>query len=166
MPEFEIGLGVKEINGLIRELERYNRKLDKAANRIVRELALEAKNDMTVALASIVDKDGNVRASVRGKSYENPATISLTGDQAAYLEFGTGVIGRNSPHELAGQVGWEYCVGPKIRTFKNGRIGWLYYDNSNRHYRITSGIAAQNIVFNAARNTRYRVKDVVKGALG
>ena len=166
MPEFEISLGVKEINGLIRELERYNRKLDKAANRIVRELALEAKNDMTVALASIVDKDGNVRASVRGKSYENPATISLTGDQAAYLEFGTGIIGALNSHDLAAEVGWQYGAGSHYRTFKNGMVGWVYYDNSRRHYRVTRGIPAQNIVFNAARNTRYRIKDVVKGALG
>lgn len=165
MPVYDMPLSVAGIDAVIRELESFRDRLNDASERVVRELAHDAENDMSARLSSVADPDGNVDARVQSNVSGNEATVSLTGSQAAFLEFGTGVVGRTSPHEMAGRVGWNYASGAKIRSFKNGRIGWVYFDQSRRHYRVTSGIAAQNIVIGASATTRTMIARRIREAL-
>lgn len=153
------------IDQLIRDIDAYQARLRNAEQAIVSEMADVVETDMNARLSAVTDPDGNVDAHVNRVVNGNNAIISLTGSQAAYLEFGTGIIGRSSPHQMAGQFGWDYATGSKIRTFRNGRIGWVYFDTSRNHYRITSGIAAQNIVIGAADTARRNIYRVTRRAL-
>ena len=165
MPVYNVPLSVAGIDEVIRELESFQRKLNDAETRIVQSLADDAEASMRERLASVTDPDGNVDASVGSIGSGNEAYVYLTGEQAAFLEFGTGVVGQNSPHTMAGQVGWNYNVGSHIRVFKNGRVGWVYFDRSRRHYRVTSGIEPQNIVLGAASTTKSMIARRVREAL-
>ena len=42
-------------------------------------------------------------------------------EQMSYIEFGTGIVGKQSPHELAEEQGWQYDVN------QHGEKGWVFY---------------------------------------
>ncbi len=165
MPVYDVPLSVAGIDEIIRELNSFRRKLNEAETKIVQGLADDAEASMRERLTSVTNPDGNVDASVGSVGSGNEAYVYLTGEQAAYLEFGTGVVGESSRHTMAGQVGWEYNIGPHIRTFKNGKIGWIYFDRSKGHYRVTSGIKPQYIVVGAASTARSMIARRIREAL-
>lgn len=166
MPVYEIGISEAEITGLIRSLDEFKRRLERAEVQIVQGLADDAEAEMVSRLNAVTDPDGNIDAHVRSFGGGNDATVALVGSQAAYLEFGTGVIGARNAHELSAQVGWQYVAGSHYRTFRNGRVGWVYFDRSRGHYRVTSGITPQRIVLSGGRVARARVRYRVREALG
>lgn len=45
---------------------------------------------------------------------------------APFVEFGTGVRGRNHPHPLSSEFGWGYIIHPDNFTFYDGHYGWWY----------------------------------------
>ena len=57
-----------------------------------------------------------------------------------------------APHPKAGEAGWRYGSGKKIRL--SGY--WSYYDRMKGKYRSTKGIAAQMPVLKAALEMRAR----------
>lgn len=165
MPKIDLILSEKGIDDAIRQLQEYAEKVKKAPERIVSSLVADGQTVASERLASIVDPDGNIDARVSGNVNGNRGNVTLSGSQAAFLEFGTGPVGAAKPHPVSGKFGWKYASGPRIRAFKNGRIGWRYFDRSKHHYRITSGIAPQNILLNAAAQMRMNIVQRAKEAL-
>lgn len=165
MPKIDLVLSEKGIDDAISQLQAYAEKIRHAPEKIVRSLTMDGQTAASGRLSAIADPDGNIDARVSSQVNGRKGTVSLSGSQAAFLEFGTGPVGGSQPHPLSGQVGWKYASGPKIRTFKNGRIGWVYFDRSKHHYRITSGIAPQNIMLSAAERMRMNIVQRAKEAL-
>ena len=158
MPVFRAKLS--DIDNLIKELEAYKQKLVAAPEKIVTELAEVGRKEIESNINTITDVDGNYLAAP-GKSVDgNTATAFMTGSQASFLEFGTGINGQSSPHPDASQHGWEYNTGA---TIKNNR--WRYYDPFLDKYVSTSGIPAQMPVLKAANEVRAQAITVAKEAL-
>lgn len=59
--------------------------------------------------------------------------ISVDGDVALFVEFGTGIVGSNNPHPVDP---WQYDVNG------HGEKGWRYQDDSGT-WRITSGMKSR-----------------------
>lgn len=62
---------------------------------------------------------------------------------AAYVEFGTGVIGENSPHPDTSIAGWKYDIND------HGEAGWIYFKDGKRHW--TNGMPARPFMFETAQ---------------
>lgn len=88
-------------------------------------------------------------------------------DHAAFVEFGTGVIGQKKPYkgELPPGVSWQYASGQTIHQLKDGRIGWFYRDD-NGHWWFTEGMPSRPYMYNTARELERKVKNVVKEVFG
>lgn len=54
--------------------------------------------------------------------------ISFEAEYAKYVEFGTGIVGEQSSHKLAGEVGWDYDIN------SHGLSGWSYVDKQGKYH--------------------------------
>lgn len=96
-------------------------------------------------------------------------------DKMYYLEYGTGFVGEGSmpdpkgnksiPHPLAGDVGWEYAIGAKIKIplKPNGKDGWTY-KNGNGQWTFTSGLRAVAYMYNTFKEFENsdKVENIIK----
>lgn len=165
MPTINLNLSTSSIDNAIKELKQYQDKVKSAPEKITERLAKEAVQDIDNTLSGITDTDGNAIGEIGYEKVGNKTVVYNRGPQIAFLEFGTGATGKSSPHPQAGQSGWAYDVGKKIKVSKNGKRQWRYYDKIKGHWRITSGMPAQMQVFKAAVKMRNRVKQVAKEVL-
>lgn len=104
-------------------------------------------------------------------------TVSMSGPQAWYSEFGTGTRGELQPHPLKQRFGLNpYNSGKTIRkatekTAQKGKAieagitpGTLYwtYKDSNGEIHYTQGIPAQKEVYNAGKTVEKELPKVVE----
>lgn len=97
-----------------------------------------------------------------------------------YLEFGTGFVGEENPHEKASEVGWEYAIN-RDATFFNGmpmyfdltkpmgqqglysidaptpdpskgERGWIYRDEQTGTLVATSGLKAVSYIYDTLKD--------------
>lgn len=76
-----------------------------------------------------------------------------------FLEFGTGLVGKENSHPQAKSIGWRYMVNPStlttIRRYAPSEVeatnsigvpvgnqGWYYFDEKDNDFRFTSGLIA------------------------
>ena len=71
--------------------------------------------------------EGNVGMIINEVSYAN------------FVEYGTGVKGRNNPHPQADLEGWAYLK----------ESGWLYWDEKHSEFRYTHGLPAYRFFYDA-----------------
>lgn len=113
---------------------------------------------------------------------ENLGILRTTEEQMSYIEFGTGIVGKQSPHELAEEQGWQYDVN------QHGEKGWVFYHltdskldvkESNIIQRIradhtglwekirTKGVEPERFMFNAFVDfyVKGEFKEIYKNAL-
>ena len=155
-------LSVSSLDNLLKELREYREKVESLDSKLPQELASNAESYISQNLADVMDRDGNVDVSTGTDKIGNTARAYMDGSQAAYIEFGTGVKGKQSPHELAAEVGWEYDSGERIFTTKDGRRGWVYKDPISGLYYFTEGIPAMMPVLNAAREIKNEVAETAR----
>lgn len=165
MPTYHASLSTSSLDALLRDLEAYQKQVEAAPAKVVAELVKTGTEDMEANLAAITDRDGNIDVDVEGEQNGSKGRVSLTGPQAAYIEFGTGVTGGSAPHPLAAEAGWDYASGPRIFTTKAGRVGWRYYNREKNRWLFTEGLAPQMPAYNAARKIRAKVVETTKEAL-
>ncbi len=110
-----------------------------------KEIAREQYKGTTISVDSIVNN--------------NTATIIANGKQVAYLEYGTGLIGKgtykgNLPTNGVPITGnWEYYYDSPHKVIENGKQGW-YLGKI-----FTEGRVAGNQMFNTAKSLREYVRN-------
>ena len=154
-----VSLNPGAIDAAIKRLEEYAKKVDGLPDTLVKELAADGARDAQ-DMAQFMDAYdtgelvGSIRADVQGRS----ATISANADHAAYVEFGTGVVGENAPAPHAPIHGWEYDVN------SHGEKGWWYVgDDGKRHW--TKGMPSRPFMYDTAQMMRQAVPQRVEEAL-
>lgn len=166
MPIYKADLSVSGLNELIKKVNEYAEKVKSSPNRIVDKLVAVGELEIDKNIQDITDKDGNVLANVGSAVFDNNGIVYMQGDQAAYLEYGTGEMGETSPHPGADEVGWNYSSGKTIRTMKNGKRMWRYRVSGTGQWRYTNGIPAGKVVLNASQQMRLDIvsaaKEVIK----
>ena len=83
--------------------------------------------------------------------------IRTTDKNETYAEFGTGIVGSNSPHvdEMLAESGWIYDVN------EHGEKGWVYPVGDGT-YRWTKGIPASKKFYNAMKNMEREFPNIAK----
>ena len=107
-------------------------------------------------LALAVDDTGSV------------AVIYAEGESVAFVEFGTGVKGQNSPHrngEYLAKAAWQYATGPKIFTTQAGRVGWIY-PTDDGGFRFTEGMESRPFMYETALELQREFPRIAKEVFG
>ena len=88
----------------------------------------------------------------------------MASDHVAFVEFGTGVVGQNSPHkngEYLAKAAWGYATGPKIFTTKDGRVGWIY-PTDDGSFRFTEGMRSRPFMYETALELQHKFPQIAK----
>lgn len=77
---------------------------------------------------------------------------------AQYVEFGTGIVGKNSPHPNRSIVGWKYDVN------KHGEAGWWYYRDGKWHW--TKGMPSRPFMYETDVELMMEIAKIAKEVFG
>lgn len=94
-----------------------------------------------------------------------------------FLEFGTGIVGEDNPHEKAAEYGWEYNVNNRAEDWASeehyfptgynsqgefvGFRGWWYIDPTTKSMSFTSGLKAVSYIYDTIK---FDMPDIIKQA--
>jgi phage gpG-like protein len=142
------GLSVKEIQSAIKQVEAYKKELTVKCQRLVEVLTAKG---IDIAKFHVRDLGafytGELESSIGG--YYSPSLgtgIIYAGSfYAVWVEFGSGMVGEQSPHPLAGQVGYVYDVND------HGSAGWTYFNDSDGKYHWTTGMPSRPFMYLTAK---------------
>lgn len=144
---------LNSVNAAIDKLINYRNRIDSTFKTEILELTKKGYDYMI----SIVREDtGNLKSSISWEYDEadNKGIIKVGSDYAVYVEFGTGIVGANSPHPNA--ENWKYDVN------SHGEKGWWYYDENQNRYRWTKGQTANAFVYQTAEYLKKEASEKIK----
>lgn len=130
-------------------LTKYRDDIEYQTNQTVKRLTQMGYEYMM----SIVKIDSGELASSISWNYDkaqNKGVIKVGADYAIFVEFGTGIVGANSPHPEPD--GWQYDVN------SHGENGWWYSDEKQNRIRWTKGQPASAFVY---KTLEYMKKEAI-----
>lgn len=154
-------LNEKDIDRAIREVKQFRTEFLEKCSRLV-----EALTDRGVEVAKVevsrLDAvyTGELMNSIEGyySPTYNVGIIKAGAYYAAYVEFGTGVVGSRSPHP--NPQGWQYDIN------QHGDKGWVYHDDESGEFRWTKGFKSRPFMYNTARQLEKECKKIAKEVFG
>ena len=143
-----IKLSEDSISKAIREVEKCKGELKNKVH-----LLIEKLTDYGVEVAKAQVRElgafytGELEESITG--YYSPSTqvgiIKTDVPYAVYVEFGTGVVGKDSSHPVADLEGWIYDVN------NHGEAGWLYFNDRDQKWHWTKGMGSRPFMYNTVQ---------------
>lgn len=105
------------------------------------------------------DNYSGIKTSVIKEGNEIVGTMETTNEQDTYAEFGTGIEGKNSPHEqeMLQESGWKYYVDSPHKKTIDGKKGWFI----NKRTFVT-GQPAQKKFYNARKRMERKAIEIAK----
>lgn len=157
-------LSKSSIENAIRQLRAYQNDLTYKCQLLAEKLA---EKGVEIARVQIADLDAiftselisSIHAEYKGSTKGGSVWSVVVGtDHAMFVEFGTGIVGKQSPYpgELPDGVSWEYASGKTIRQLADGRYGWFYKDNDGQWW-FTEGMPSRPFMY----YTSNQLKDIV-----
>jgi len=95
---------------------------------------------------------------------KNKATITLNGKKFVFVEFGTGVVGQESPNKLAGNVGYQYNAKKRLTDNPNSKFTGDYWGfmAENGEFIVTKGMPSRPFFSTAIRKLDDILLDMAK----
>ena len=155
------------IDNAVKELLQYKKDVEAKSRLLVQRLT---DYGAEIARIKIVNMgayySGELLSGVSGyySPILNAGFVKVTSDHVAFVEFGTGVVGQNSPHkngEYLALAAWDYASGPKIFTTKDGRVGWIY-PTDDGGFRFTEGMASRPFMYETALQIQRDLDKIAK----
>lgn len=154
-------LNEKDIDRAIREVKQFKKIFLEKCNRLVQALTDEGAEIARIKVAELdAVYTGELMNSIEGyySPTSNVGIIKAGTYYAAYVEFGTGVVGSQSPHP--NPQGWQYDVNA------HGDEGWVYYDDESGKFRWTKGFKSRPFMYNTARQLEKECKKIAVEVFG
>ena len=154
-------LSLREIDRAIKEVEKFKQEFLEKCNRLIEALTDEGVEIAKVEVAALdAVYTGELMNSIEGyySPTYNVGIIKAGAYYAAYVEFGTGVVGKGSPHP--DPQGWQYDVND------HGDSGWVYYDDDSGGFKWTRGFKSRPFMYNTARQLEKECKRISEGVFG
>lgn len=157
----KFSLNTKDIDRAIRELKQFKTEFLEKCNRLIEKLT---DYGVEVAQLQVQQLDavysGELMNSIEGyySPTYNVGIIKAGAYYAAYVEFGTGVVGKQSPHPAP--QGWSYDVN------NHGDEGWVYYDDERGEFRWTKGFKSRPFMYNTARQLEKECRRIAREVFG
>ena len=157
-------LSKSSIENAIKQLRAYQNDLTYKCQLLAEKLA---ENGVEIARVQIADLDAiftsellsSIHAEYQGSTKGGGIWSVVAGtDHAMFVEFGTGIVGKQSPYpgELPDGVSWEYASGKTIRQLADGRYGWFYKDDDGQWW-FTEGMPSRPFMY----YTSIQLRDIV-----
>ncbi len=165
-------LSQSSIKKLQRDLEKYRDSLKYKARILAETLA---DRGVEIARVQIADLDaiftGELIQSIHSEyvtSQKGGAIFVVVADSshAVFVEFGTGVVGKESPYpyEFPEGVSWQYASGKTIRQLADGRYGWFYQKNGQWYF--TEGMPSRPFMYRTSMELMQIVEKEAKKIFG
>ena len=154
--EIKIDLNKKgSLENAIKEIEAYKKRIQEKTSLLVQRLTDYGAEIVRIKIVNMgAYYSGELLSGVSG--YYSPTLnagfVKVTSDHVAFVEFGTGVKGQNSPHkngEYLSKAAWSYASGAKIFTTQDGRVGWIY-PTDDGGFRFTEGMKSRPFMYETA----------------
>lgn len=135
-----IKVDISNVDSAIKKINKYSLNVETAINNALAEINGKVQDKLLENMILYGIDSMNILASTNVSIVGTRLSIVIGSDYASFIEYGTGVVGQNSPHPNASKVGWIYDVNG------HGYSGWWYptteealskYPNSPR--RIIDG---------------------------
>lgn len=155
------GLSSREIGQAIRQIEEYKKDLEIKCRLLAERLASDG---VFICRTKIAEHNAvysgellqSIEIEYQGSTMTGARFVIKTGvPYAAFVEFGTGIVGSNNPHPLAGITSWKYDVN------EHGEKGWIYTDE-NRVSHWTKGMQSRPFMWETANELRLKINDVAR----
>ena len=150
-----------EINRAIREVKAYKRLFLRKCESLVKELAAQGAEIARVQIAQLdAIYTGDLQNSIGDffNAKKGVGIIRADTRYAIYVEFGTGVVGSQSPHP--NPQGYQYDIN------NHGDEGWVYYDDKAMKWRWTKGFKSRPFMYNTARELEKECVRIAKEVFG
>lgn len=156
MPKITLKLNEKSINAALKEVQAYKKKVDSLAKNLIEYLVKQGVEiaKMNVADMNAIDS-GELYNSIHGEDAGAVGYVVADAAHAAFVCFGTGVVGKNNPHPVVAIAGWKYDVN------NHGELGWWYLDKEGKAH-WTKGMPSRPYMYNAAQQLRQMVVPAAK----
>ncbi len=167
MKTINVKLDPTSIANAIEELQQYQKDVESKVRLLVQRLTDYGAEIARVKIVSLgAFYSGELLSGVGG--YYSPTLnagfVKVTNDHAAFVEFGTGVVGQNNPHkngEYLSKAAWQYATGPKIFTTQNGKVGWIY-PTDDGGFRFTEGMRSRPFMYETALELQNKFNQMAK----
>ena len=147
----------KSIQAAVKALRDYENSLEYKCRLLAETLA---EKGVEIARVQIADLDAiftsellqSIHAEYGGSVKGGGVWAVVAGtDHAAFVEFGTGIVGKQSPYpyQLPEGVDWQYASGKTIRQLADGRYGWFYPADDGKWY-FTEGMPSRPFMYMTA----------------
>ena len=169
-------LGTKELDKVIRQLEKFEELRNKMAKNMVEDLSkFSSKKMKNIRNRSTFKSSSPISFRIDGSDFKK--TVSMIGEQVLYEEFGTGTQGAMNPHPIKDEFALnEYNSGKTIRMNKSksseaskhgipeGTLYWTY-KNGKGEKVYTQGIPAIKAGYDSYQATVKHIPVVTKKRL-
>lgn len=160
----KIRVSLGNIDEAIRQVEEYEKSLKEKIQKLVERLVNEGVEIAKVKIVSMgAFEGGELLASMQGLMYKegNKAFVIADCKHAAFVEFGTGVVGKGKQHP-------NIPVSPDMPypwvydSNEHGENGWYYYDKKQGRYRFTKGMPSRPFMYETAEDLRSNLAEYAK----
>lgn len=166
MKTINVKLDPQSVANAINELKEYQKDVENKARLLVQRLTDLGADIARIKIVSMGAYDtGDLLSGVDG--YYSPTLnagfVRVTSDHVAFVEFGTGVKGQGTYKngEYLSKAAWQYAVGAKIFTTKDGKVGWIY-PTDDGGFRFTEGMAGRPFMYETALEIQRNFPQIVK----
>ena len=132
----------------IKQLMEKERESERTKNELITNVAHDLRTPLTSIIGYLDEAEG--------------VGIISAGGYCKYIEFGTGVKGRDNSHpseEYKAIMNWAYNSGATIFTTKDGREGW-YYPADDGTWRFTEGMPSRPFMYETAQYLRKEAQKI------
>jgi len=139
------------IDQALTELRKFKFDFLKACNQMIEKLVIEGIGQAKMHIMAYGAMDtGELVNSVDG--FFNPGTrkgiVYANAGYAAFVEYGTGVVGAGASHPDARKDGWAYDVN------NHGEKGWVYHSDRDGNFHWTMGMPSRPFMYATAQRLR------------
>ena len=158
MPTIKVKLDTKSLGRAIKELKKYQKKVDGAGESLVHSLTEQGVSlaQLNASYMNIYDTGELVRG-IDSQYQGDKGYVMSTAPHSAFCEFGTGVVGASSPHPNPTLAGWKYDIN------EHGEEGWWYWKDGEWHW--TAGMPSRPYMYDTAQMLRQMVVPAAKEVL-
>lgn len=159
MPKYKANLSAVSIDDLIANVSAYRDKVKDLAPKIVKkavESGVEEAKDQALYMSAY--DTGELVGGIVGEVDGSKGYIVSTAPHSKFVEFGTGIRGKQSPYPVQPPVGWHYDVN------EHGEAGW-WYPGKDGKYHWTKGMPSRPYMYDTAQAIRQSLPYIADGIL-
>ena len=158
MAKISFSLDAESINKAISEFEDYRKKVEELPKNIVTavtEYGVESAKAMAEYM-NAYDSGELVNGIVSEYEGDDTGRIVSTAAHSAFVEMGTGVVGKQSPGISI--PGWQYDVN------EHGEEGWTYLGKDGK-WHWTKGMPSRPFMYDTAQVLKQSIPDIIRDEL-